>query len=424
MSAATSHLPDRTIFSSGPVARLFAAIGGEGEEIRVAGGAVRNAMLGLPLTDIDCATTAVPDEVTRRAAAAGFRTVPTGVAHGTVTVIVDETPFEVTTLRSDIETDGRRAVVSFGRDFAEDAARRDFTINALYADADGLVTDFVGGLDDLAARRVRFIGDAATRIREDYLRILRFFRFHATYSEGAIDGEGLSACVRERDGFSSLSRERVRAELMKLLTAPKAVETLAVMDETGFLTLIFGGVASRPRFTALREEYPEIGSPALSLAALGVECVEDAARLRERLALSNDETDLLHRAARAFTALRAGGFRPSEKELKALAYRLGIDIAPAMTVCLIAAKAPAPTIADGYIAAEWAPPSPPWRGADAIAAGVAAGPEVGAWLARAEADWIEADFPSEPEILADIWSRARPAAAEEAADAAVPDASE
>lgn len=410
MNPTTSRLPDPNLFAQGPIARLLAAIGGDGEDIRVAGGAVRNAMLGLAPADIDCATTATPDETMRRAARAGFRVVPTGVEHGTVTVLVGETPFEVTTLRADIETDGRRAVVSFGRDFAADAMRRDFTINALYADADGTVTDYVGGLDDLAARRVRFIGDATTRIREDYLRILRLFRFHATYADGPIDEEALSACIRERNGLDGLSRERVRAELMKLFKAPRADETLAIMDETGFLTRLLGGVAHRARLGALREEYPEAAAPALSLSLLGVECEEDAARLRARLALSNEESSLLARAAKAFTGLRAERFEPSENRLKALLYRLGADLGPALAACLIAAKASAPTIADGYIAAEWTPPALPWRGADALAAGVAAGPAVGEWLARAEALWIDADFPSEPDILADIWARAAPQA--------------
>lgn len=410
MSAAATRLPDPGLFAQGPIARLLAAIGGDGEDIKIAGGAVRNAMLGLAPADIDCATTTTPDETTRRAERAGFRVIPTGVEHGTVTVLVDETPFEVTTLRADIETDGRRAVVSFGRDFEADAMRRDFTINALYADPDGTVTDYVGGLDDLAARRVRFIGDAATRIREDYLRILRLFRFHAIYAEGPIDAEALSACIREREGLDSLSRERVRAELLKLLKAQGAEETLAVMDETGFLTRLFGGVANRARFVAQREEYPEIVSPALSLALIGVECEEDAARLRARLALSNGEADLLMRAARAFTALRSDRFESTENRLKTLIYRLGADLGPALTACLVAAKASAPTIADGYIAAEWTPPALPWRGADALAAGVDAGPAVGEWLARAEAHWIRADFPSESDILADIWALAAPPA--------------
>ena len=168
MPVKSARLPNPSLFAKGAIARLMFALGGDGEEIRIAGGAVRNAMLGLPANDIDCATTSLPKETIRRAERAGFHAIPTGIEHGTITVVVDGTPFEVTTLRADIATDGRRATVAFGRDFAADAARRDFTINALYADADGLVTDYVGGLDDIAAKRVRFIGDAATRIRRAY----------------------------------------------------------------------------------------------------------------------------------------------------------------------------------------------------------------------------------------------------------------
>ena len=186
------------------------------------GGAVRNTLLALPHGDIDIATTAVPQEVMRRAEAAGFKAVPTGIDHGTVTVVIGGRPFEVTTLREDVETFGRHATVKFGRDWKRDAERRDFTMNALFVSADGTVHDFVGGLADLEKRHVRFIGDAATRIAEDYLRILRFFRFHAYYGEGAPDADGLHAAIQARAGLDQLSRERVRMELIKLLVAPRA----------------------------------------------------------------------------------------------------------------------------------------------------------------------------------------------------------
>ena len=189
----------------------------DGEEARVVGGAVRNALLGLGADEIDVATTAVPEEVVRRVQAAGFKAVPTGIEHGTVTVVADKIPFEVTTLRQDVETYGRHAKVAFGRDWKADAERRDFTINAFSARADGTVYDYVGGLADLKARRVRFIGDPQQRIEEDYLRILRFFRFHAAYgTSDHPDREGLEACIAGRDGLDHLSRERVRMELMKL----------------------------------------------------------------------------------------------------------------------------------------------------------------------------------------------------------------
>src|ERR1700732_1147099 len=180
-------LDDAPWLKSGPTARVLGLLNGDGEEARVVGGAVRNALLKIPLGDIDIATTALPDEVVRRAKAAGIKSVPTGIEHGTVTLVVDAQPFEVTTLREDTETFGRKAKVSFGRDWVGDARRRDFTINALSADAEGVVHDHVGGLDDIQARRVRFIGDAGQRIAGDYLRILRFFCIHAAFGAGAPD---------------------------------------------------------------------------------------------------------------------------------------------------------------------------------------------------------------------------------------------
>ena len=209
---ATTPLVNDAWLHDPPVRRALGLLNADGEEARVVGGAARNAMLGLPLNDVDVATTALPAQVIRRAQDAGLKAVPTGIDHGTVTLVIDGVPFEVTTLREDVETFGRKANVAFGRDWKVDAERRDFTINALSITPDGVVHDYVGGLADLAARRVRFIGEPARRIAEDYLRILRFFRFRATYSTGA-DGAGLHACIVARDGLRMLSRERVRSEL-------------------------------------------------------------------------------------------------------------------------------------------------------------------------------------------------------------------
>ncbi|TIW65252.1 MAG: CCA tRNA nucleotidyltransferase, partial [Mesorhizobium sp.] len=218
--------------------RLLAALAEGGEQARVAGGAVRNTLLGQPVADIDIAATTLPEETIRRAEAAGFKTVPTGIEHGTVTAIAGGKAYEVTTLRADIETDGRRAKVSFGRDWKLDAERRDFTINALYAEADGNVVDLVGGIADIAARRLRFIGDAEARIREDYLRILRFFRFFAWYGDGRPDAEGLKACARLKDGLGQLSAERIWSELKKLLSAPDPSRALLWMRQAGVLTSV------------------------------------------------------------------------------------------------------------------------------------------------------------------------------------------
>src|SRR3954449_6461279 len=236
-------LEDAPWLRSGPTARVLGLLNGDGEEARVVGGAVRNALLKLPMGEIDIATTALPSEVIRRAKAAGIKSVPTGIDHGTVTLVVDAQPFEITTLREDTETFGRKATVAFGRDWVRDAERRDFTINGLSVDADGVVHDHVGGLADIAARRVRFIGDAGQRIAEDYLRILRFFRIHAAYGAGEPDRAGYLACIGGRAGLSALSAERVRMEILKLVVAEGAAAAAVAMTEAGLLPAIFGGVA-------------------------------------------------------------------------------------------------------------------------------------------------------------------------------------
>src|SRR5579872_2206814 len=228
---------------SGPAARVLGLLDGNGEEARVVGGAVRNALLKIPVGDIDIATTALPEEVIRRAKAAGIKSVPTGIEHGTVTLVADGHPFEVTTLREDTETFGRKAKVAFGRDWVRDAERRDFTINGLSVDASGVVHDHVGGLADIEARRVRFIGDPMRRIAEDYLRILRFFRIHAAFGAGEPDREGYLACIRARAGLATLSAERVRMEMVKLMVAEGALGAITAMADSGLLLLIFGGVA-------------------------------------------------------------------------------------------------------------------------------------------------------------------------------------
>src|ERR1700704_6920338 len=226
---------------SGPAARVLQLLNRNGEQARVVGGAVRNALLQIPPGDIDIATTALPDEVIRRARAAGIKSVPTGIEHGTVTLVVDGHPFEVTTLREDTETFGRKAKVAFGRDWVRDAERRDFTINGLSVDADGVVHDYVGGLADIAARRVRFIGDAGERIAEDYLRILRFFRIHAVYGVGEPDRAGYLACIGGRAGLADLSAESIRMEMLKLLVAEGALVAVTAMADAGLLLTLVGG---------------------------------------------------------------------------------------------------------------------------------------------------------------------------------------
>ena len=226
---------------------LCAALATAGYQALFVGGCVRNALLGVPVADIDIATDALPETVSDIAERAGFRVIPTGIEHGTVTVLAQGELHEVTTFRRDIETDGRRAVVAFSTAVEEDAARRDFTMNALYAAADGTVLDPLGGLPDLLARRVRFVGEAEARIREDYLRILRFFRFHAVYGdpEAGIDAEGLAACAANADGLDGLSRERIGAELRKLLSARDPAPTVATMAQAGILARVLPGSDAR-----------------------------------------------------------------------------------------------------------------------------------------------------------------------------------
>src|SRR5271170_2242074 len=248
---AGGKLKDLTPLRQGPLARALEVLNGEGEETRLVGGAVRDLALGETAVDFDLTTTATTDEVVRRAREAGFKVALTGVSHGTVTIVVDGRPLQTTTLREDVETDGRWAKVAFGRDFAADAQRRDFTINALSLTADGTVHDYVGGLGDLRARRVRFIGEADARIREDYLRILRFFRFSARFAASGLDPEGLSAAIRARDGLARLSRERVRAEFLKLLAAPRPGDIAQTMSESGFLEPILGSVGYPRRLSRL-----------------------------------------------------------------------------------------------------------------------------------------------------------------------------
>ena len=254
---------------------------------------------------------ALPEEVMRRVEAAGGKAVPTGIEHGTVTVVIDGHPFEVTTLREDVETFGRKARVVFGRDWSRDAERRDFTINALSATRDGKVFDYVGGLADIAARRVRFIGEPQRRIEEDYLRILRFFRFQAHFGEGAPDAAGLLACIRERAGLETLSRERVRMELLKLLVAPRATPTLAVMAESGILGMVLGGVPFIASFENMVKVEAALGvepDALRRLGALGVWVIEDAERLGAAVA-ARQRRIRTARGARSLVARDAGDGR-------------------------------------------------------------------------------------------------------------------
>ncbi|MGV6873325.1 CCA tRNA nucleotidyltransferase [Pseudochelatococcus sp. B33] len=388
--------------------RVLAAVDAGGAETRVVGGAVRNALIGRPVNDIDCATTALPQDVADLARAAGLKAVPTGIDHGTVTVICEGRPFEITTLRRDVATDGRRAQVAFGTDFAADARRRDFTINALYLDKAGTVHDFTGGLADIAARRVRFIGAASERIREDFLRIMRFFRFSAEYAAGALDAEGLSACIRERHGLVRLSRERVRAELLRLIAARRAVEVVGALADTGLLTMLTAGVPELGRFARAAAR----SADALTrLAALAVSTPEDADRLRERLRLSNDEHARL-RATGALIAQLHGRATPVDpRVLRRLAVEHGL---PPVADALAAVDGePLPDITDdaralldAYLDGRETPPVFSLAGKHAAQAGVAPGPRMGRVLARARDLWLDADTPADAASLAALLEEA------------------
>jgi poly(A) polymerase len=397
--------PEVPWLEEGPAAKLLAVLDTEGEEARAVGGAVRNTLMQLPPGDVDIATTALPEEVVRRARAAGFHPVPTGIEHGTVTVVVAGTPFEVTTLRQDIETYGRHAAVQFGRDWKVDAERRDFTMNALFLTRERRVIDFVGGVDDITARRVRFIGDPDTRIREDYLRILRFFRFFAAYGEGLPEAASLAACIRNRAGLAQLSRERVRVEMMKLLPAKRAAEAAVAMAESGILDRVLAGVADLPalaRIVAIETAMQLPPDPVRRLAALAVRVVEDAERLRERLRLSNDE----HRRL-IFMGDRWWRLVPAEDDAaaQALLYRIGPDAyRDRAFIAFARARRPEPAAWAGLLSLpeRWKAPKFPLSGKDFLARGLAKGPALGAALKRAEAAWIAAGFPTEPERVAVI----------------------
>ena len=384
---------------------LMAALCADGEEARIAGGAVRNTLLGEPVSDIDIATTTLPDETIARAQAAGFKAVPTGYEHGTITVIANGIPHEVTTLRSDVETHGRHATVHFGRDWKADAERRDFTINALYANADGTVIDHVGGLADLETRTLRFIGDAETRIREDYLRILRFFRFFAWYGHGRPDADGLKACARLKGGMDRLSAERVWAELKKLLGAPDPSRALLWMRQTGVLTAILPesekwgidgihGLLEAERGSALAKDVM------LRLEAM---LPPDSARmetLADRLRLSGEERKRLRDWAFAETPPE----QVSQEGLAKLLYR-GPEQGVRDRIALALASASAPATVSGEQmrahalrldqwkqALTFDRPVLPVRGKDLGEAGVKAGPAMGRILSALEDAWVSSGF--------------------------------
>jgi poly(A) polymerase len=401
------RLRGATFLASGGVPRVLDLLNEGGEETRIVGGAVRNALLGRSVAEVDIATTAVPDEVMRRATTANIKFAPTGVEHGTVTLIIDGRPYEVTTLREDVETFGRKAKVAFGRDWARDAERRDFTINAMSVDRDGTVYDYVGGSQDLAARRVRFIGEAERRIAEDYLRILRFFRIHAAYGAGPVDRDGLRACIAGRAGLANLSAERIRSEILKLLDADGATLALREMGDAGLLLALFGGVTYHAAFETMVAAEQQLGLPPdqmRRLAALAVAIDEDAERLTQRLRLSNAENaELVSMAYRWWRLVSL-----DEAQARVHLYKLGPD-RYLQRLMLAWARSGGDSNYFRRLAtlpSRWSVPSFPLKASHFMAQGLQPGPALGAVLARAEQLWIEAGFPLEQDDLAAITDRA------------------
>jgi len=387
------------------VQRVLSALERDGDGARIVGGAVRNTLIGVPVSDIDIATTAMPETVLARAVEAGFKAVPTGIDHGTVTIIVEHTPFEVTTLREDVETFGRKAKVRFGRDWQADARRRDFTMNALYVEADGTLYDYTGGYADCMARRIRFIGDADARIHEDYLRILRFFRFHASYGHGAIDEAGLKAVIRGRDGLRTLSAERVGQEMSRLVMAAGAAATTRIMADAGILQIVLGGVGypeSLGRVTALAATMALPVDVALAHAALAGRVREHAELAVDRMRLSNE---VRHRMVQALTLAPRLSDALTEADARVLLYRS--DPATFRGAALLAwAWSGAAGADDAWrrlvgLPSRWEAPTFPLAGRDILALGLPPGPDIGVLLATVEAWWIARDFaPDRDEALA------------------------
>jgi len=381
------------------VKSLFELLGKDGEEIRIVGGAIRNALLGRHAHEIDLATTALPSVVIERANAAHIRSIPTGISHGTITLLSEGETFEVTTLREDVATDGRHAEVSFGRSFEADAMRRDFRINAFFMDRDGVIYDYVSGMEDLTAQRIRFIGDPMQRIAEDYLRILRFFRFSAEYSEGSLDPDGLYASLKQRDGLRRLSPERVHAELFKLFCARRAGDVVREMSETGLLSQLLGVCpfpARLERFLGIEK----MGKcdPLLRLAALCLGLPEIALKLRERLRLSNEEFNRLNNAGKLLPKLHDLDEPPDERSLKAFLFQYGRSASvDALTLAELDARPGQNALWEKAIDYLRRTPVPklPFSGKDLLALGFENGPAIGEVLKKLSARWMYAGFPND-----------------------------
>ncbi|QLC23341.1 CCA tRNA nucleotidyltransferase [Parasphingopyxis sp. CP4] len=386
-------LPDAPWRSWPGMDQLLKALDAEGGNVRFVGGAVRDTLLGLEVQDIDCATVFRPEDAMERLEAAGIKTVPTGLKHGTVTAIIERRPIEVTTLRRDVSTDGRHAEVAYSENWQEDAARRDFTINALSADPiTGEIFDYFNGRADLDARLVRFIGDPAERIAEDHLRILRFFRFHARFGSGAPDAEGLAAAAKFANSLMALSRERIADELLKTLALPDPSETIALMIEHRIFTPVLPEIVSAEeliRLTGRETVFDQAGDPIRRLAALLPPEPDTAVSVATRLKMS--------RAQRKRLATATARIPGDTAEPRALAYRHGID--GAIDRLLLCPTNDAVTGDAIALLIENPPPERfPLKGGELIAMGMEAGPDVAVKLREIENIWIAEDFPGEARV--------------------------
>jgi poly(A) polymerase len=383
------RLPQRWM-TEGPAARVMRALTAEGDTARFVGGCVRDALVGRPIRDVDIATPLSPQRVTALLEKAGLKAVPTGIEHGTITAVADRTGIEVTTLRLDIETDGRRAKVAFTDDWQADAARRDLTINALSADAGGKVHDYFGGLEDLAAGRVRFVGDPAQRITEDHLRLLRFFRFHADYAIGPFDDAAVRAAQELAPNLKSLSGERLRQETLRLLVAQRGAEVWGEMLGLGIVEHYLPWATSLDRLRAvaeLEQRHGLVPDPVRRLAALAMTgCGREVAG---RLKLSRAEGDRII----ALDAARDPFDAASARNVRRQIYAWGNDGARDRLLLdwtdRIDGASGATALAE---IARWPRPRLPLKGADLVKLGVPEGPRIGEILGKVERWWIGQDF--------------------------------
>lgn len=379
--------------------RLLRALGAGKGETRFVGGCVRDTLLGLEVSDVDLATRLPPTEVMKRLQAAGIKAVPTGLAHGTVTAVVNGAPVEVTTLRRDVATDGRRATIAYTEDWREDAARRDFTINALMADpASGALYDYFDGIADLQARRVRFIGDPLVRIAEDHLRILRFFRFQARFGAGKPDRAAVAACAARANDLMALSRERIADELLKILSLEDPAATVRLMIRHGILKPVLPEIDDAGRLASLPKREQAAGVVPDGLRRLGALLpaeAEVAADVGARLRLSN--------AAKTRLICIANREARSPDDPRLLAYHVGLACAVDRLLLETGLKSPQAAKRIALIKA-WQKPRMPVSGGELIAMGLEPGPRIAATMQAIEREWTRAGFPADK---ADVRAMAR-----------------